>query len=59
MNYYSNNTSQKRNWHDEMNRKSYRVNSEVTVRPITEEELKKFEQFEPEPKRNVYWTTRA
>lgn len=58
MQYFGNDTSQKRNWNDEMKRPSYEANSEVVVRKITEEELKKFDEFVPEINSQLKWTIR-
>ena len=58
MQYFVNDTSQKRNWNDEKKRPSYEANSEVVVRKITEEELKKFDEFVPEINSQLKWTIR-
>jgi hypothetical protein len=50
-------TLQHRNYRIEAARQKP-VNSEVTVRPITEEELKKFQFFKRECKEGKRWTER-
>lgn len=58
MKYLSNDIMQHRNWADEKNR-SERMQSEVTIREITEAELKKFENFKPESKEATKWSYRG
>ena len=58
MKYLANDISQHRNWTDEKNR-SESIQSEVTIRKITDDELKKFENFKPESKEATKWSYRG
>ena len=58
MRYPLHGNSSHRNWIDDMARSKDYTNSEVTVRPIDEEALKKFEKIKPDSKKQFEWPDR-